>query len=74
LASIGEEGLAPLDKVRGLLLDFLSHKYPAVRVAAVEAFWQMADVAVKPDLQAALKKETHQEVRANLEHVIRLFE
>jgi HEAT repeat protein len=73
LASIGEDELAPIENVRALLVDFLEHHDPAVRVAVVEAFWQMADKAAAPQLEAALGRETHPEVRENIEHVLRLF-
>jgi hypothetical protein len=74
LGAIGEDGLAPVGDVRALLADFLEHRDPAVRIAAVEAFWQIADKASAPKLKSALDRETHPEVRDNLMHVLYLFE
>lgn len=73
LGCIGEEGLAPERDVRGLLLDLLPNRSAAVRVAVVEAFWQMADRAALPKLREAAERETVAEVRRTLEHVIRVL-
>lgn len=73
LGCIGEEGLAPERDVRDLLFDLLPNRSAAVRVAVVEAFWQMADRAALPKLREAAERETVVEVRRTLEHVIRVL-
>lgn len=73
LACLGEEDLAPMENIRALLLDFLEHQHPAVRVAAAEAFWQLADRSVTGQLQAALQRERHAQVRHTIEHVLHVF-
>jgi len=73
LACLSEESLIHLITVRALLLQFLKHKEAAVRIAVVEGFWQSADRNVAPDLILALAEESHPEVRATIEHVLRLF-
>jgi len=73
LGCIGEEGLAPERDVRGLLLDLLPNRSAAVRVAVVEAFWQMADRTALPKLREAAERESVVEVRRTLEHVIRVL-
>lgn len=73
LAIAAEEGLVPVAEVRPVLLEFLAHPAAGVRLAAVEAFWQLADRAVGDALVAALARESSDEVRATLAHVIDLF-
>lgn len=73
LAIAAEEGLVPVAEVRPLLLEFLAHPAAGVRLAAVEAFWQLADREVGDDLVAALDRESNEDVRATLAHVIDLF-
>ena len=73
LGCLGEDDLVPITQIRALLLDLLEHSDPAVRIAVVEAFWQMADQQVAPQLRGALEEEEHPAVRQTLEHVLRLF-
>lgn len=73
LGCIGEEGLASERNVMDLLFDLLPNKSAAVRIAVIEAFWQMADRAALPKLREAAERETVAEVRQTLEHVIRVL-
>jgi hypothetical protein len=74
LALFAENQHVSIEQVRPLLAKFLFHHHPGVRIAVVESFWLLADRESRPMLEAALKSETHQEVRDNLLHVIRLLE
>ena len=70
---IGEAGLAPLDTVHDLLDEALGSRRPALRRAAGEAFWLLADRTAVPRLAQALSCETDPDVRHTLEHVLRLL-
>lgn len=73
LACIAEDGLAPREPVVDLLGDFLEHGDPAVRIAAVLGFEQLAERPARARLQRLLAGEGHPEARRTLEYVIHVL-
>jgi hypothetical protein len=73
LASLGEEGFVPMDRIRSLLREVLARNVPAIRIAVVHAFWQMGDGEGRTALQEAIGVETDAVVRSEMEHVLRVL-
>ncbi len=72
-AEAAEDAPALVESHRPTLLRLLLDDRPRVRNAAAEALWQIADTTAAPELQAALDREKHPEVRATIAHVLHVF-
>lgn len=73
VALAAEDGALSREAVRAVFHAFCTHADAAVRIAVVEAVWLLGDRDSRLLLVDMLGRETVDEVKASLEHVIGLM-